>query len=432
MPRPGSAVAASVRDFDEADLGAVVELVHVESAAVESVFSLTDVVQTLTAGSRHCRAVVALTPQDQVCGAAIARIESDRAWLLRWSVAEERRGAGVGAALLEKLERRILAAGVSSLLVLVPPDSASAQALEAADYRLRSGVSLFENRRLNPSPTQRQAEQLGAEWLAAGRWESIGGMTREKELIERDIVLPLANPALAGVHGVAAPSAVILFGPPGTGKTTFAKAIAARLGWPFFELISSQLTGDSPHAQARSLRERVEGLFQLDQIVVFIDEVDDVAAPRRAGSASPAVTNELLKLIPRFRDGERLLICATNAVSRLDPAFTRPGRFDCIIPIGPPDEDAREEIWRRYVARGRVGEVDFQDLVRKSQRFSAADIEFAAGKAAQLVFWRALSSKGEATAATADFVAAIDQVRPSISGEQLQDFEADVDRYSRY
>ena len=430
--RAGESAPVVVRDFDEGDLGDVVDLVHVTNpAAVESVFSLTDVVRTLTVEARQCQAMVALTADERICGTAIARIESERAWLLRWSVAEPWRGKGVGTALLQKLEHRLLAASVSSLLVLAPPGSGSAAALGAAGYQLRSGVSVFEKRRLNPSPAERKAEQLGAELLAPGRWESIGGMNREKELIELEIVMPLAHSAAALVHGVTPPSAVILFGPPGTGKTTFAKAIAARLSWPFFELNSTQLSGDSPHAQARSLRERIEALFQLDQVVVFIDEVDDIAGARGASSPSLAVTNELLKLIPGFREGERLLICATNAVSDLDPAFTRPGRFDRIIPIGPPDEVAREEIWRRYVGRGRAAQIDFGLLARRSERFSAADIEFAAGHAAQSVFRRELTGDEGATATTEDFVRAIERMSASITDEQLEEFVADASRHSR-
>lgn len=110
-----------VRDFDDGDLGAVVELVHVAGPpAVDSVFSLADVVRTLTAERSEGQAVVAVREDGGVCGVAIARIESERAWLLRWSVAEDQRRRGVGTALVETLERRLLTCGVSSLLVLVP------------------------------------------------------------------------------------------------------------------------------------------------------------------------------------------------------------------------------------------------------------------------------------------------------------------------
>ncbi|MEB0222569.1 ATP-binding protein, partial [Pseudomonas sp. AB12(2023)] len=75
-------------------------------------------------------------------------------------------------------------------------------------------------------------------------WAAVGGMRAEKELLERRLVMPLAEPDLAEQYGVVPPKAVVLFGPPGTGKTTFAKAIASRLEWPFVEVFPSRLAGD--------------------------------------------------------------------------------------------------------------------------------------------------------------------------------------------
>ena len=125
-------------------------------------------------------------------------------------------------------------------------------------------------------------------------------MTREKELIERRIILPLANSQLAGRLGLVPPQAVILFGPPGTGKTTFAKGVASRLSWPFVELFPSRLAADSTTGLAAALREAFAMIAELDKVVVFIDEVEEIAGLRRprTTSISQGVTNEMLKLIP--------------------------------------------------------------------------------------------------------------------------------------
>ena len=98
-------------------------------------------------------------------------------------------------------------------------------------------------------------------------------MEQEKALIERRIELPLAESALAEEHGVREPRAVMLFGPPGTGKTTFAKAVASRLGWPFVELFPSRLAG-SDGGLASGISQAFAAAKRMEHVLVFIDEVE--------------------------------------------------------------------------------------------------------------------------------------------------------------
>ena len=220
-------------------------------------------------------------------------------------------------------------------------------------------------------------------------WDEMAGMEAEKRMIERRIVLPLAQPDLAARYGVSPPKAAILFGPPGTGKTSFAKAVAGRLGWPFIEIFPSRLTAPDV-TMPNALRDMFADLNELDAAVVFIDEVEEIAGSRSGIPSDPAhgVTNELLKLIPTFRQhDERLLICATNSVRSLDSAFLRPGRFDYVIPVGPPDDAARKAIWNRYLGALADG-VEVDKLVEATAMFTPADIEFAARKGAQCAFER--------------------------------------------
>ena len=137
-------------------------------------------------------------------------------------------------------------------------------------------------------------------------------------------------------------------------------------------------------------------------------------------------------MIPQFRkDDSRLLVVATNVVHDLDAAFTRPGRFDYVLPIGPPDVEARYGIWRRYVSEITDREINVRQLAERSQFFSAADIEFAARKAAQAAFERSLAL-GFEPASDADFLAAIAAVRPSISSAMARDFEDDIAKFARF
>jgi transitional endoplasmic reticulum ATPase len=269
--------------------------------------------------------------------------------------------------------------------------------------------------------------------LPAGLWESLAGMEREKQVVERRIVLPLAQPALADRYGVVPPKAVILFGPAGTGKTSFAKAVASRLGWPFVELFPSRLAADAPEGLAASLREVFTDLAELDAVVLFIDEVEEIAGARSGLAVDPGhgVTNELLKLIPSFREhDDRLLICATNSVRSLDSAFLRPGRFDYLIPIGPPDPAARAAIWARYLGPAAEA-VDLDPLVAASAMFTPADIEFAARKGAQAAFEREVTYHEGKPVSTQDYLDAIADTRPSLTEQARRDFDEDIEHHTR-
>ena len=148
---------------------------------------------------------------------------------------------------------------------------------------------------------------------------------------------------------------------------------------------------------------------------------------------SAQLTNEFLKQIPRFREASHhLLVCATNMVGRLDPAFLRPGRFDCVLPVGPPDEEARSAIWTRYVEEITDEEIDIGALVKASELFTPADIEFAVRKEAQTAFEREHFEEEGRRAVTADFLDAIEGTKPTLTQEMVRDFRQDARRFTRY
>jgi SpoVK/Ycf46/Vps4 family AAA+-type ATPase len=172
----------------------------------------------------------------------------------------------------------------------------------------------------------------------------------------------------------------------------------------------------------------------LDKVVLFIDEVEEIAGARRPRTVSAAqgVTNEMLKLIPPFREqDERLLICATNSVRALDSAFLRHGRFDYVIPVGPPDPAARAAIWDRYLAAIPHRELDMAAIVEESRLFNPADIEFAARRTAQLAFERVLFEQGDEELTSGDILRAIGQTRRTLTTELVSEFEQDILDYAR-
>jgi transitional endoplasmic reticulum ATPase len=421
-----------VRDFHADDLDAAVRLWDDPAASGEAaVFGLSDLI---AAARSHQPAVVAVVGEE-IVGTAVATVSDDRAWVMRISLAPAWRHRGIGSAMLGELERRLVANGVHRIQCLLAGDSdIGALALEHAGYVAHRGMVFYE--RIEPvhPGSAGVLGQLGGRMVRVGAWDQLGGMVKEKELIERRVILPLAQPQLAERLGLEPPRAIVLFGPPGTGKTTFAKGVASSLGWPFVELFPSRLAGESPAGLAAALREAFSLVAELDKVVLFIDEVEEIAGSRqpRTVSAAQGVTNEMLKLIPPFREQEeRLLICATNSVRALDSAFLRHGRFDYVIPVGPPDAAAREAIWDRYLAAIPHGELDMTVIVEESRLFTPADIEFAARRTAQLVFERVMFERGADQAVTADIVHAIGQTRPTLTGELVTDFEQEIKDYAR-
>ncbi len=124
------------------------------------------------------------------------------------------------------------------------------------------------------------------------------------------------------------------------------------------------------------------------------------------------------------------MVCATNSVHSLDSAFLRPGRFDYVIPVGPPDEPARKAVWHRYLGAS-AAHVDLDRLVEASELFTPADIEFASRKGSQAAFEREVTERSGRPATTDDYLTAIADTRPTLTTELLTEFEADSEKFTR-
>jgi len=421
-----------IRDYQPSDMDAILRLwEEVRTDGVEPVYALAEVL----ASCEKDHAVVAVDGE-RVLGTAVARAAHDQGWIVLLAVTAAARGAGLAGKLLAELEQRMAPYGLTKLSILVPDQQQQIGALTRAGFQDRAHLSYFEREIPVKQRELAALRELGGRILPRDLWGSIAGMRAEKELLERRLVLPLADPGLADRFGVQAPRSIVLFGPPGTGKTTFAKAVASRLQWPFVEVFPSRLA-NGPQGLAGGLRETFLEIAELDHVIVFIDEVEEIAG-RRGGeppSAMQGVTNELLKIIPTFRDSPgRLLICATNFIRALDAAFLRHGRFDYVIPIGLPDAAAREAIWTRYIPEAASDAVDLDLLVARTDGYSPADIEFAARSASQAALEQSVfGASGDTISgpSTADYLAAIERTRATVSPTEAFEFREDIAALAR-
>ncbi len=288
---------------------------------------------------------------------------------------------------------------------------------------------------LQEAETVKLLKGLGATVVDRSIWETISDTQPPKQIVNKRIILPLTEVELAEKHGVVPPRTIIFFGPPGTGKTHFVKAIAGILQWWYIEVSPSTLMADGEERLGANLKRLMEKAGTLDEAVIFIDEFEEIAESRdNASRMEKSVTNEFLKQVPLFKrqPGKTLLVCATNYIGQLDAALLRPGRFDCIIPVGGLDDDGRKTIFLHYLSKTNQGDVDVDRIVSLIPHFTPADIEYMFQKVTQAAFEKELIHGEDFRLTTDIFLDFIPKIRPTLTDEIIREFEQDCARYTRY
>ena len=213
-------------------------------------------------------------------------------------------------------------------------------------------------------------------------YNSIGGLDQQiKEVVEA-VELPLTDPLLFEEVGVEPPMGILLHGPPGSGKTLIAKAVASRAKATFIRMSGSELVQKFVGEGARLVRDLFQMAAEKAPSIVFIDEIDAVGGRRtHDGTTGSAEVNrtmiQLLAELDGFEErGDIKIIAATNRIDLLDPALLRPGRFDRIIEIPMPDSKGRMEIFKIHTRKMSLDEdVDFNKIVLMTDGLSGADIK---------------------------------------------------------
>ncbi len=265
-------------------------------------------------------------------------------------------------------------------------------------------------------------------------WEDVGGLHDVKARLKEAVEAPLKHSDVFRDMGIRPAKGILLFGPPGTGKTLLAKAVATESEANFIAIRGPEVFNKWVGESERAIRDIFKKARQTAPCVLFFDEIDAILASRSLRDETSGVGRKIVNQFLAELDGIQslknvLVIGATNRADIIDPAVLRPGRFDNVIFVPPPDKDARVEIFKVHTKNMPLDkDVDLERLAEMTEGYSGADIEGLCREAAMVAIrsdWKVKPVKME------HFMAAMEEIRPSISQEDIKRFMEMAERVRR-
>ncbi|MBL9201250.1 MAG: AAA family ATPase [Opitutaceae bacterium] len=247
----------------------------------------------------------------------------------------------------------------------------------------------------------------------------VGGMDTVKEEVRMKIILPLQQPDLFKAYGKKIGGGILMYGPPGCGKTFLARATAGEVSAGFLAVGISDVLDMWIGQSEKNLHGIFEQARSHKPCVLFFDEVDALGANRTdmLKSGGRQIINQFLSELDGVASSNEgvLILAATNAPWHLDPAFRRPGRFDRILFVPPPDQGARAAILRLLLKGKPASEIDFEALAKKSDGFSGADLKAVIDVAVEAKLRDAMKAGALQAITTRDLLDAIKRQKPTVS-----------------
>ncbi len=265
------------------------------------------------------------------------------------------------------------------------------------------------------------------------KWTDVGGLELQKIELKESIELPLKNPQAFRRLGIKPPKGILLYGPPGTGKTLLAKAIAHESEANFINVKSSDIISMWVGESEKGLKKIFEKARQVAPTIIFFDEVDSIA-PRRGLEVGAKTTEKVVNTLLSEMDGleelnDVVVIAATNRPDILDPALLRPGRFDRILLLTPPEKEARLEVFKIHTKDMPLAkDVNLEKLSEKTEGCVGADISAICREAALLELRADVNAK---EVSKKFFEEALKKVRPSVSKEAMESYKEIEEEYFR-
>ena len=247
-----------------------------------------------------------------------------------------------------------------------------AQAVRRAKEKASMAVARREQGLSDPKSSAFQPEDRPEE-----RLEDLGGVDDILQDLRQLVVQPLSHPEVFAHLGVQPPTGVLLFGPPGCGKTKIAHAIAGTTGVPFFKIAATEIVSGMSGESEAKIRQLFQAATNAAPSLIFMDEVDAITPKRDSAGREMErrIVAQLLTSLDEIQKCNVVVLAATNRPDALDPALRRAGRFDREIAMGIPDEGARAKILEKMVQGMRLAEsLDLKFLAKKTAGFVGADL----------------------------------------------------------
>jgi transitional endoplasmic reticulum ATPase len=251
-------------------------------------------------------------------------------------------------------------------------------------------------------------------------WADIGGLDGVKQELMEAVEWPIKNPEVFSRMGVRPPRGILLYGPPGCGKTLLARAVATESEANFITIKGPEVFSKWVGESEKAIREVFRKARMAAPSVIFFDEFDSLVPRRGLGFADGGVSERVISQLLTEMDGimsleDIVIVAATNRPDMVDPAVLRPGRFDRLIYVHEPDEEARKQIFKIYTKGMPLAkEININDLAKMTANYGGADISGLCRESALVALRKNINSK-EVT--LADFKTAMEQVGPSIKPE---------------